>query len=183
MRTAIIAAALVAGFSTAATAQSNDVAFNGFYAGAQVGVDSFDADVNVKGIAGGIFAGYNHRIDNVVVGLEGQLNLSDADKEIVPGVDLGVREGYGITARAGYLVGSGTLAYVHGGWAKTKFKFTDAVGSISERVDGWKVGAGLETLIADNVTLRAEYAYTDYENNAGFEPKNSSFQVGVAYQF
>lgn len=193
--TVLAAAALVAGFSTAAFAQANDAAFNGLYFGGQVGFDSVKGDlafggtqgaIAQQGIEGGIFAGYNYRVNNFVLGAEGQLGLSDADSTITDGVDslkLSTRESWGLTARAGALIGESTLAYVHGGWVKTNFKFSDGVVSTSDRLDGWKVGVGLETLVAQNVSLRAEYAYSDYENKAGFEPKNSSFQVGVAYHF
>lgn len=196
MRTTVLAAAaLVAGLSTAAMAQSNDAAFNGLYFGGQVGYDSYknniDDGVNAlslgaQGVEGGIFAGYNYRVNNFVVGLEGQLGLSDAKNHLTVGGDTlttSARESYGITARAGALVGEGTLAYVHGGWVNTRFKTKDALGSDSEHLNGWKVGVGLETLVSQNVSLRAEYAYSDYENKNGFEPKNSSFQVGAAYHF
>jgi outer membrane immunogenic protein len=197
MRTTVIAAAaLVVGFSGAAMAQSNDVAFNGPYAGVQV-YDSYKNDVDLgfgdsvdlggQGFEGGIFAGYNHRAGaNTVIGIEGQLSYSDADNDTVLGGDAfstGARESYGVTAKAGYVLGDSTLAYVHGGWTQTKFKTRDVFGSDSTRLDGWKVGAGVETFVAQNVSLRAEYAYTDYQNKDGIEPKNSSFQVGLGFHF
>ncbi|MDA5193824.1 outer membrane protein [Govanella unica] len=192
MRTTVLAAAaLVAGLSTAAMAQSNDAAFNGLYFGGQVGYDSYKNDFGPfqlagQGVEGGIFAGYNYRVNSMVLGLEGQLGLSNAKNKIDFGGDditTKARESYGITARVGALVGDNTLAYVHGGWVNTRFKSKDFLEVNSQHLNGWKLGVGLETLVAQNVSLRAEYAYSDYEKKNDFEPKNSSFQVGVAYHF
>ncbi len=196
MRKTVIAAALLAtGITSSAFAQSSTTPFSGLYFGGQVGYDSYKADYNVGGISGdfgldgiqgGIFAGYNFRMDNFVLGLEGQFGLSDADSTFSDGIDTittRAKESYSLTARAGALITDSTLAYVHGGWVKTKFKISDGFVSDSGRLDGWKLGVGLETLISETVSLRAEYAYSDYENTGIIEPKNSAFQLGLAWHF
>lgn len=191
MRIKLLAATiLAAGVATAASAQQAD-GFSGLYMGGQIGYDSYNVDfrggtdavsLGGDGIEGGIFAGYNFQVQNFVAGIEGQISLSDADSVMTQGLDsieLKARESYGLSARAGALLSDSALLYVHGGWQKTKFKFNGE----GERFDAWKVGVGLEYLVTENVSTRAEYSYVDYENKYGVEPKNSVFQLGVAWHF
>src|SRR5690606_12008537 len=131
--------------------------FAGPYMGGQIGYDSYNVhvsdpsahvDLGADGIEGGIFAGYNFQMQNFVLGVEGQLSLSDANSELRLGADtleLKVRESYGLSARAGALLSDSALLYVHGGWQKTKFK----IDGDSNRLDGWKAGLGLEYLVTE----------------------------------
>lgn len=193
MRIKLLAATiLAAGVATGASAQQAG-GFAGPYMGGQIGYDSYNigindpvanvaADLGGDGIEGGIFAGYNFQMQNFVGGVEAQLSLSDADANVTLGantIELKARESYGLSARAGALLSDSALLYVHGGWVKTKFK--DELDS--SRFDGWKVGLGLEYLVTENVSTRAEYSYIDYETRDGVEPKNSVFQFGVAWHF
>lgn len=194
MRMKLLAATiLAAGVATGASAQQAG-SFAGPYMGGQIGYDSYNigindpasnfvADLGGDGIEGGIFAGYNFQMQNFVLGAEAQLSLSDASSTFDIGsgpYEVKARESYGLSARAGALLSDSALLYVHGGWVKTKFKDDFD----SNRLDGWKVGLGLEYLVTENVSARAEYSYIDYETFEDVvEPKNSVFQFGVAWHF
>ncbi len=173
--------------------------FGGVYAGGQIGYDSYGIDLddgvdsvslNADGIEGGIYVGYNWLFDRVVVGVEGQAALSDADTTISTedfDFSLKAKETYGISARVGTLIGDNALVYVLGGWVNTRFK-ADAAGLLSgddsERLNGWRAGVGVEAKVSENVSVRAEYAYSDYEVSGDLvEPKNSAFQFGIGWYF
>ncbi|NNF77328.1 MAG: porin family protein, partial [Rhizobiales bacterium] len=61
--------------------------------------------------------------------------------------------------------------------------------SVSRKVDGFHVGAGLEAAIDENWSVRAEYRFTQFnkESFAGglvnVEPSMHAGQVGVSYKF
>ncbi len=158
----------------AAHAQS---AFDGAYAGAQVGYDNYDFGPgdNAKDIAGGIFVGYNYNVaDKIIVGAEANFGLTAADEA---GVD--VDESYGLSARAGFLASETVMFYGRGGWTRSNVDFV--VGS--KTFDGWNVGGGVEAFMADNVSVRGEFVYTNYETALGVEPSQKQFNIGVAYHY
>lgn len=181
------------------TAGAQAQGFNGLYFGGQIGHDSYNMNVQDEdldgtlggnGIEGGIFAGYNLGLDGFVVGVEGQFGLSDASIGIAtPGLEYtaSARESWGLSARAGAMVTSNTLLYAHTGWTKTKFKEEVTLTGITEsdksRLDGWRIGGGLEVLVTEQVTARAEYSHVRYERSAGVRPTNNSVQLGLAWHF
>lgn len=78
---------------------------------------------------------------------------------------------WAVGGRIGWLSNPGTLLYVTGGYTEAKFdqvNFADFLGINSDRFiretsfDGWFVGAGLETQLVNNLSLRLEYRYSDF---------------------
>lgn len=200
MRTSsvVLSSVAAAALLVSAPAFANE-GFGGIYAGGQIGYDSYGIDLddgvdsaslNADGIEGGIFVGYNWLFDHFVVGVEGQAAMSDADTTIsTEDLDftLKAKETYGISARVGTLISDNALVYVLGGWVNTRFK-ADAAGLLSsdesERLNGWRAGVGIEAKVSENVSVRAEYSYADYEVSGDVvEPKNSSFQFGIGWYF
>ncbi|WP_088343440.1 MULTISPECIES: outer membrane beta-barrel protein [Rhodomicrobium] len=81
-------------------------------------------------------------------------------------------------ARLGYLTTPATLIYVLGGYsqadvnAHARFRLLDGVGGVTSAfrndddidADGFTVGAGIETKLSQNISLKLEYRFTDFED-------------------
>lgn len=185
-QTMTAAAALCAALATTATAQDAEK-WQGFYTGLSLNAQ----DYNATGIGLpldetyniGIFGGYNHAIaPNVVIG--GELSYgTETSAEILPGVDMTFENNLGIRGRAGYTFGNSML-YGTLGYATSDYRFN---ASPSGTADGVTFGAGLETMVSDNVTARFEYTRSQLEASGGVFPGQSfdqnTFSVGVAYKF
>ena len=116
----------------------------------------------------GVFAGYDFQISDVfVLGLSGEVNLDNALVE---------QEGYdyysldwdaAIKVRAGMLVDPSTLVYATVGYSYAAFSMNDdwwGTGySDGDEVGGVVVGAGIETMLTDEIFLRAEGSATFYD--------------------
>ncbi len=174
--------------------------WTGFHVGAAVGAGAFLLDEGLlplsgDGIFGEISTGYDYMFsDRLLVGAfadaryggqEGSLNSMGSELSLTQSL------GFDIGLRAGYLVAPHTLAYVLGGYAWQRIE-ADASGSGVigglDHVDGdgFTVGAGLETAIGGNWTLKNEYRYASYRFEDGFETEDVSthtYRVGVNYRF
>jgi outer membrane immunogenic protein len=163
--------------------------FAGVQAGWQQDRFSFDANtgpVNVNtgfsksGFAYGGQVGYDMRVGSGVViggevalsGRTGALQLRDIYQGIDP--DFGVEvdpdnslrftQGLtvGVTGRIGYLVSDTGLAYVRGGYTNTSYILRDNDNSESTSRGGFQIGAGYEQYVSSNISVRLEYAYSQY---------------------
>lgn len=138
---------------------------------------------------GGFQAGYNWQLQNLVAGFETDINAYGLHLSQVTNAQFPVFGG-GITAGTGYTlqtnvdsswlltargrVGaafSNVLVYATGGLAVTQLRvsytYSDAKlvnGAASdEKVKyGWTVGGGVEWVVANNWTLKAEYLYVSF---------------------
>ena len=99
------------------------------------------------------------------------------------------KESFGAAARFGVKVNNATGIYARVGWLSTNFKATidDGVDaySDSESEDAIQYGVGLETMIAEAVTLRAEYLRASYGDQGidGLSIDNNNFKAGLAFRF
>ncbi len=103
------------------------------------------------------------------------------------GYKLEASDSYTVAGRLGYLVTPETLAYGLVGWTWTDFDqslqfvgdpiFEDVVNGFD--ADGLTVGAGIETVLAENITGKLEYRYTDYGKLNVFEFGIPVGDVGV----
>ena len=175
---------------------------------------------------GGVHAGYNDQImPDWVVGLEGDWTWTKAGGTTTapwvgePGVTpfagsetvMSANLDWLASARArvGYLVTPGLMAYATGGaaWAKINYSAfsTNATSyfagtNFSSTQAGYAAGGGLEWMVTDNWTVRAEYLYYRFnkgENtiatSAGFPANPSNFvwaasnisvaRAGLSYKF
>ena len=158
--------------------------WTGPYVGIQAGVisltsvDDFDPSYQTptdpyynSGAFGGtvgVFAGYDLEISDVfVLGLSGEVNLDNVLVE---------QEGYdyysldwdaAIKVRAGMLVDPSTLVYATVGYSYAAFSFNEdywgTIYSDGDEVGGIVVGAGIETMLTDEIFLRAEGSATFYD--------------------
>lgn len=143
--------------------------------------------VHSDGVMGGIQTGYNWQHGNAVLGLEGEVgHLNFKGKKIQPGTDpFGiVYDAYGtvdkgwyggISARLGYVVDR-TLFYSKVGlvYSGAEVGFIDTCttapcgnGMIdaTEKIQwAYQLGVGVEHVVANRWTIKAEYAYFDFGN-------------------
>ncbi|QPC44524.1 porin family protein [Kaustia mangrovi] len=176
-------------------------------AGPSTNADSMDPN----GIMGGIQAGYNFQFDSIVLGIEGDVSLGDVDDTIYPFVltpadrmEAQMDWMATIRGRLGWAMDR-TLFYVTGGMAFTDLELkVDLARGIDSDKDknsyfGWTVGGGVEHAFTDNISLKAEYLYTDFgkekfsffgggieeppEVSGDAKLKTHTFRVGVNYLF
>lgn len=146
--------------------------WTGPYAGIQLGY-GFAGEANepgnkidTDGFTGGGFAGYNAELGNgVVAGIEGDVNYSNvkgdnAGTAVKSSVDGSLR------ARLGYAVSPNILPYVTGGGAAQSLKVTEGGASDRNTMLGWTAGAGVDVKVSENVFVRGEYRYTDFQDQA-----------------
>jgi outer membrane immunogenic protein len=155
---------------------------------------------SADGFVGGGQIGYNYQINQLVLGVEadGQMTGFDAKgNRFVPG---GYGKGevgyYGtVRGRVGYAMGR-TMLYGTGGWAYGQAKVSTLPGvainglaSDKNNLTGYAVGAGVEHAITNNFTVRGEYMYVDLDKKSYFLPNTkvgtdfSVVRLGANYKF
>lgn len=129
------------------------------------------------GMTGGIHAGYLLNANRFVYGLEGDYDFGDIEIDN----NIGTVDGIGrIKAKAGYDLGQ-TLIYATAGAAYAEAdlfggNFTDW---------GWVAGAGVDYMIAENVSLGLEALYHDFSefDDSGTDLSLTTVSAKVAYHF
>ncbi|EXL08760.1 outer membrane protein [Aquamicrobium defluvii] len=117
--------------------------------------------ISTDGFLGGAFVGYNHQMDNFVIGAEGDIGYNG-----IKGDNAGTKAKAGVEgslrARLGYAISPDILLYGTAGGAAQSLKVTE--GGVSDRntMLGWTAGVGSDIKFTDNVFGRVEYRYTDY---------------------
>ncbi|PRH89653.1 porin family protein [Labrys okinawensis] len=190
--------------------------WTGFYAGANIGY-AFGGDDRVgvhypnyigdigkasgKGILGGLQAGYNYQLDNIVIGLEADIQGSQIKDSVtgsvagIPGKGQSDVKWYGtLRPRIGYafdrflIYATGGLAY---GNIDYKLNYDGVSIKDSSTKLGWTAGAGVEYAFTDNLSGRLEYQYVDFGGyrvgNANLSTKATpdfhAVRVGLNYKF
>lgn len=203
MKMKLIAAALLAGVSTAAFAadlpsrrapEPAPVAYappvfswTGPYIGLQAGyawdkTNVYWGDYNRSGIVGGAHIGYNFQpMGPLVLGVEGDIEGSSISNS---GLRASVRGRAGVAFDRALIYATGGVA-----WAQTKFDYwvPPFVATYSNFRTGWTVGGGIEYAIAPQWSVRAEYRYSDFGKT--FVPftqvhhTEHAIRLGVSYHF
>ncbi len=143
--------------------------WTGFYLGLNAGVIGADFSKGAKfidskpGFTGGITAGYNYQVGNIVLGVEGDYNYSGAGgRGPVPLVPLLVRgelNSFGtIRGRLG-IAFDRALVYGTGGFAFGSTKIDGGLLGGSNTQTGYALGGGLEYAFTQNISAKAEYLY------------------------
>jgi outer membrane immunogenic protein len=166
--------------------------WSGFYLGGEgtYNIDNFKHGGG-KGYAfgGAGYTGYNWENNNVVYGVEADLGYSGADATR-NGVETKNEFNGSVRGRLGYDFNP-FLVYGTAGVAAGRLKTSDATSSDSATGVGWTAGVGAEAPIANNVTARVEYRYTDY-GSKGFDLDSghvsrgfdeNSVKVGIGMKF
>ena len=142
------------------------------------------------GLVGGTL-GYNWQFNQIVFGVEGDLDWSNLRGSAPCGATtcetrndwLGTVRG-----RLGYAVGN-FMPYVTGGLAVGDIKTSIAgVGSANQTKAGWTVGGGLEAHISGPWTAKVEYLYVDLGSGGAIAGSDASFhtnivRAGLNYKF
>jgi outer membrane immunogenic protein len=160
--------------------------YSGAYIGGYVGQSWVDLDyddswnpgynlnADFEGFVGGLYLGYNYRIDNIMLGLEADAGLGDLSEG--PDNDNSYNDWSAfeidwdahVRARVGVIYNT-TLFYVAGGLALAKVAVDDTdqgYGGDNATHVGWTVGAGIEQKITEHLTARVEYLYDNYGNES-----------------
>ncbi|MXP09931.1 outer membrane protein [Pseudoblastomonas halimionae] len=198
---AAVAAALVA---TPSLAQDATETFTGPYVAATVGIDSLGADdgtdrTSEEGVVYGGVIGYDYALSGAVLGAEAELTGSSVDvgdTDVIAAGDeltLGAGRDIYVGARAGVLVGGNGLLYVKGGYTNQKLNldYTAGATSFSESsdLDGYRLGAGGEFRLSNNLTARVEYRYSNYGDfevagtSTGVDLDRHQGVATIAYRF
>lgn len=187
MRKLLIGALLASAFAAPAAAQVNP-AFTGPRVEAIVGYDILksgerdddgvdtsenEGDESVEGVAYGAAVGYDFAIGGLVAGVEAELSDSTGKQEVDESIDAPF--GYTIETgrdiyvggRLGFLAAPSTLIYGKAGYTSTKIDGriddeTDGAIDFDQKVDGWRLGAGVEQMLASNSYAKLEYRYSKY---------------------
>jgi outer membrane immunogenic protein len=183
MRKYILAAAFIAGTAaTPALAQTAtaDAPFTGFRIEGIVGGDRPQVQ-NVghrDGIVYGVGLGYDMQMGSSVVGIEAEATDSSADR-CAHDVDVsgdrlcvGPKRDLYVGGRFGGAIGAGTLLYAKAGYSNARFgyDYNDGGNGSADfgdgrNLNGVRVGGGIEHKLGANSFLKAEYRYSNYENN------------------
>ena len=142
--------------------------------------DSFNTS---GGLVGGTL-GYNWQMNQVVLGLEGDVDWSNIRGSAPCGGTtcemknewLGTFRG-----RIGYTgLWDRVMPYVTGGLAVGNIKADIAgVGSSNETKAGWTVGGGVEAAIAGPWTAKVEYLYVDLGNGGTIAGSDASYKANI----
>ncbi len=183
--------------------------WQGFYLGLNggIGFGSFtDGGDRLLGSAtGGLIGftgGYNYMVaPNILIGLEGDFDFSGMRTSQLPyygfATSSSIDDLFTIRGRVGYTFDR-ALVYITGGFAGSNNTvsvgniWTGFAGQQSIYQTGWALGAGLEFMVTNNVSAKAEYLFTSVGSDRyfGFSPAsfqtsvdNSQVKVGVNYHF
>ena len=139
--------------------------WEGFYVGANGGymfgaaqlVDG-STDTGVDGAFGGFQLGYDWQSGSSVYGLAADYDLSSASRNFVGYQDSHTYIG-SVHGRFGQLITPDLLIYALGGVAFSDAKDTSGEFSDTQNGLGYTIGAGLEKILVDRISLFAEYRY------------------------
>jgi outer membrane immunogenic protein len=190
--------------------EANSYNWNGFYVGIGGGAGAINHELNLLGIdildgigAEGLFGevtvGYDHMIsERMLVGAFASYRFGDIattlDVNLFGGsfdFDLVADRGYDLGARLGFKISPTSLAYVTGGYTHQRFSADGDFGINYEwDADGYFAGAGLETALFGNWTAKAEYRFSQFEEQnidpfgiLSVTPSQHTFHAGLNYRF
>lgn len=165
-------------------------------------------ELAASGWDGGVFLGYGQYV-NYMFYLGGEVfaNYSNSSKTINITTPTGnfhanVRSNwnYGLAILPGIRLNCATLGYLRFGydWANVDSSAsvhinepaTDFSGSRSNTISGFVYGFGIETVVQDNWSVRADYTYTNYNSSsssrnaiARVNPADNRVMVSLVYHF
>ncbi|MCP4318348.1 MAG: porin family protein [Hyphomicrobiales bacterium] len=164
--------------------------WHGFYVGALVGYHHETVDTipgNGSGVSVGGYVGGNYRFNNdIVVGVEGDYNAAFGSFDTF-GWELA---SFGsVRGRIGYAMDRWHI-YATGGLALADFDSQFAGLGDPDIETGWAAGGGVEYMITDNISARAEYLYMGFNDTfqdvgapPGISTDIQNVRGGVAFHF
>jgi outer membrane immunogenic protein len=193
------------------------VNWTGSYGGAQAGGAFGSTDFNLPsaayssswrndGFAGGVHLGYNYQVNSLVFGVQGSFDFLSVEGNLSSSVPYAPKaftaKSYhdwlaSADGRLGYAF-KNYLVYAIGGYAflanNTALNVAGAqVAGLSNAINGYDIGAGVEYAINDKWSARLEYRYYNFATNTNSllnsskvfsESYNTSVvRAGVTYKF
>lgn len=174
---------------------------NGSYNWAQVQHNYLNAFGNPSGGMGGLTAGYNYQIGQFVTGIEGDYDWGDVSHKqgFIDGSSskLNMEDFMTLRGRFGMAFDRalifGTAGYAGGNVHGTYY---DAPGNFASSTTKWEngyaVGAGIEYAFTNNISVKAEYLFSQLGNRGFFSQTPvytrtgldvSTIRAGVNYKF
>lgn len=173
------AAAAVAALAFSGQAHAAD--FVGPRAEVTVGADRLKFDLGNVGTAGsrkahgvsvGGAIGYDVPLGGLIAGVEAGISTSTADRSFSDGVNsLTIDAGRDIelSGRIGAPIGTRTLLYGKAGYTNlrigTELDVAGATSGSKTNLDGYRLGLGVEQGLGANTYAKAEYRYSNYEQD------------------
>ena len=160
IKTILASVAALALTATPALAQNEN--FTGIRAEIAAGIDDVTSVPESSDVVYSGAVGFDVPIGNrLIAGVEANVDNVFQDERTI-----------GASARLGYAINSATLIYGKAGYSNYQDVF-------SRKLDGLRVGGGLEFTLGKNAFVKGEYRYTDFEDNVG----SHGALVGVGLRF
>jgi outer membrane immunogenic protein len=191
--------------------------WNGFYIGAGIGAGAVVHDLTIsehhdtvtldgiggEGIFGTVTIGYDRVIrPDWVAGVFADYDFSNIRSRASDDWDSGSldhRNSWSIGARLGMLTSPSTLVYATGGYTQAEFNVSDGFNDVlfdehggnSQTFQGYFVGAGIETFLRQDWTLKLEYRFSQFDKEniieycptVDLEPSMHTARLVLSYKF
>ena len=186
MKKFLFAAAAVAAISSTPAFAQEAGDYSGVKGTAIAGYDNVDFNLtgagnadNLDGFLFGASLGWDGQSDNIVYGVEAEITESTG-KISGGGTSVSASRDLYAGVRLGFVAGDSALIYAKGGYTNARFTASGpGTGGVSGNADGFRAGAGVDFKVSDNVFLRGEYRYSNYE--AGVDRHQVVGGLGFAF--
>jgi len=182
MKKILFATAAVAALSSTPAFAQEAGDFSGVKGTAIAGYDNTDFNLggvggadNLDGFLFGASLGWDGQSSNVVYGVEAEITESTG-KISGGGVSVSASRDLYAGVRLGFVAGDSALIYAKGGYTNARYKATGVGGG---NADGLRVGGGVDFKVSENVFIRGEYRYSNYE--AGVDRHQVVGGLGFAF--
>lgn len=216
-KSALFVVVTLAGLVLPSVASAQNSKFEGFYLGGYLSYSDVRADVSLSGVGsvdesgdgfgGGALIGFggtnwDGRLYGAIeldVGYDGaQYDESATVAGLgTASLDVETQLTFGVSGRIGTVIADDFLLYGKIGYVRTNAEAElegNVVGigpfsvSDDEWFDGFRFGAGLEGMVANNISIRAEYTYTIYDDpdiapGLSIDPDQHLVRIGASYYF
>lgn len=180
-RIALAAAALTLGATPALAAD-----FTGPRVDVHVGSDKVSTgDADAKGVTVGAELGYDVALtDNIIAGAFVGADVTSADfnaADFAAFKKVGVRRDLSVGARLGVKASDQTLLYGGVAYTNAALRSVETLGELKNTndLDGYRLLTGVEVAVFENVALKGEYRWSDYQNGV----TRNDFLVGASVRF
>lgn len=136
------------------------------YVQAEAGIDNISADGEGKtGFGYGVSAGYDFDLSGgMFAGVQGTF-ADSTTKECDSGLCVKAGRDLAAVVRLGTTVGGKNKLYVLGGYANGRVEASAGGLTAHANLDGFRLGAGYEMPFGKNYFVKAEYRYSNYEQD------------------
>jgi outer membrane immunogenic protein len=136
-----------------------------------------------------VILGYDRQIrDGFVIGVFGDYAFGELDGDIDFDDNATIDNQWAVGGRIGFVRSCCTMWYVNAGYTQADLEADDAGGDLDETLEGYFVGGGVEQQIRDNLFLKLEYRFSDYDDvrfdsDEDLDTDVHSIRLGVNWKF